>query len=342
MDISVVIPTCNRPERLLSLLRNLRQTTQPVREVLVVDSSDRPLPADALEEFAGLGIVHMPSPRSVCVQRNAGIRAARAPWIFLCDDDVEVPPDYLARLSAHLTAHPACGAVSGLFLEKQGERWSAEFTEPSARVIVWKYLFGMGLWGEIRDDGAITRWIAKRYRRRGNHIARSGWPVITDMKGPFFRTPIYSLGASLIRRDWLVASPFDETLDSHGMGDNYGVAIGFPPEGIHVLTGARVFHHRAPANRLGDGVAQERRMLALAYFIRSRPELEGVSVAHFIWSLVGGGILHGLSGNHAVSLSTWRALRRVILDLGLDLGRIRAPERRAAPTDPDTTSETRA
>jgi hypothetical protein len=42
-----------------------------------------------------------------------------------------------------------------------------------------------------------------------------------------------------VRRQWLIRSPFDEVLDPHGIGDNYGVAFGFPSK-IHVLNSAWV------------------------------------------------------------------------------------------------------
>lgn len=311
MEVSAVIPTCNRPERLCALLKSLARSTLLPREVVVVDSSDVKLDRSTFADFALPRVVYLEAQRSVCAQRNAGIRHATSPWIFLCDDDIEVPPDYLDRLAAHVEAQPACGAVSGLCLEKEGGAWSAHFPERSALVLAWKTLFEMGIWGPIVAQGLVARWIAARNRARGNHIARSGWPVITEMEGPFFRTPVYALGAALVRRDWLLASPFDESLDSHGLGDNYGVSIGFPPERVHVLTTAAVRHHRAEANRLADAEAQERRMLALDYFIHTRRELSDVRTIHFLWSLVGAAILHAFSGNPTAARAMLRALVRV-------------------------------
>jgi len=310
LDISVVIPTVDRRERLLALLRALVRSTHSVREVLVVDAGTQKLSGADLEALAPLPVRCLDAPRSVCVQRNAGIHAASSRWIFLCDDDIEVPADHLARLAAHAALHPEAGALSGLVLEDHGRGWTGEFPETSSAVVVWKHLFQLGMWGAIRARRPPARWIAERCQRRGNHISKAGWPVITQMDGPYFRTPIYALGASLIRRDWLLASPFDEILDSHGLGDNYGVAIGFPPEGIHVLTDAPVRHHRAPENRLPDGLAREQRLLALDYFIRSRRQFAGVSRRWFLWSLVGGAVMHSLSGNTSVARSYRRALLR--------------------------------
>ncbi len=310
MEVSVVIPTCDRPDRLRALLGDLgRQTLRP-RQILIVDASDRKLEAGAVAAL-GPGVVYLEGPRSVCVQRNLGIRRATAPWIFLCDDDIELPPDYLARLAAHAAAHPAAGALSGLVLEKLAGGWSGRFPERSALVAAWKLLFGMGIWGPIGAGGPLGRAIGARCRARGNHLARSGWPVITEMEGDCFRTPVYGLGAAVVRRDWLLASPFDESLDSHGIGDNYGVALGFPPEGIHVVTGAEARHHRAAVNRLADGVAQERRVLALDYFIHTRTALDHARTGALLWSLVGAGLLHAASRNPTAARAMFRAFARL-------------------------------
>src|SRR5690606_21956500 len=97
---------------------------------------------------------------------------------------------------------------------------------------LWKYIFGLSVWGAIKCGPA---WLKRCYNRKGNHITKAGWPVITQMSGEFYITPVYTLGASLVKRDWLLQSPFDEVLDRNGIGDNYGVAMGFPEMGIHIV-----------------------------------------------------------------------------------------------------------
>jgi glycosyltransferase involved in cell wall biosynthesis len=295
MEVSVVIPTCNRRERLLSLLGDLSRSTHPLCEILIVDSSDERLGSADYAKFAGAPIHYVASERkSVCVQRNIGIRRARSAWVFLCDDDIEVPPDYLGKLAEHVRAHPEAGAVSGLCLERDEAGWKSEFPVTSSRGLLWRYLFQLGVWGELRPRGALIDRIANRYRRRGNHISRAGFPVLVDFSGPYFRTPIYALGASVVRKDWLLDSPYDEHLDPHGFGDNYGVAIGFPKEGIHVVTGAAVRHHRAPEGRPRDAEAYAHRLMALHYFIRSHAALPTMDVRErvFLWSLIGQVIFH--------------------------------------------------
>lgn len=311
IDISVVIPTCNRRARLLSLLGDLRESALHPREVLVVDASDAPLPASDLAPF-GDRVRVLRAEKSVCAQRNRGIAEARGEWIFLCDDDVQVPPDYLARLAAHAAAHPSAGAISGLVLEQVGGRWTAQHPSTSTPALLWTWVFQLGLWGEIHCHGLLGDLLSAHYRSRGNHISSAGWPVLTDFSAPFFRTPIYALGASLVRRDWLLASPFDERLDPRGYGDNYGVAIGFPAEGIHVVTAASVRHHKEPAGRPAPDVAYVARVLALDLFMGSPRGRGPASRPNLAWSLVGHALRHAATRNRAMCGASLRALSAIL------------------------------
>lgn len=304
MKISVVIPTRNRRARLLALLGDLSRSSHPIWEVLIVDASDEKLRPDDLVAFVGLRIRYLEAEPSVCAQRNRGIRDAQGDWIFLCDDDVEVPPDYLSTLARHLEPRPEAGAASGFILEEQKTGcWESQQPVTSARSLLWRYLFQLGIWGEVRPRGPGVDWIVERYRRRGNHISPAGWPVITDFSAPFFRTPVFTLGASLVKREWLLRSPYDERLDAHGFGDNYGVAIGFPSEGVHVVTSASVRHHREELNRLPQAVAYGRRILALHYFVKTRPELSHVRPGLLLWSLVGQILFHAFKRNAPMALA---------------------------------------
>lgn len=289
MQISVVIPTCNRKSRLLSLLANLNRSTHPIAEVIVVDSgTDRLIPSE-YAIFSNLTILYLDAERSVCVQRNIGIRTARSPWIFICDDDIEVPPDYLDKLARHIEKHPSAGAVSGIVLERQHGKWERSYDISSAKELLLKYVFQLSIWGNIvcKQNNFIVRGIKKYYAGKGNHISKAGWPVVTDFSGDFFITPVYGLGASLIRKTWLEFSPYDEILDQHGIGDNYGVAIGFPEVGVHVLNDACVYHHHESANRLEKPLQSYRRALALDYFIKTKKNIQHVKKQWLLWSLFG-------------------------------------------------------
>src|SRR5215204_1566464 len=310
MQISVVIPTCNRKHRLISLLRNLNDSTYRIEEVIVVDSGDERLSPADYSGLAKLQIHYIESEKSVCIQRNIGIRRASCPWVLLCDDDIEIPPHYLQKLVSHINTYSNTVAVSGVWLQPENQTWKATFPEKSAFRLFWKFIFQLSIWGEIncKTNNIILKKIKQYYQSKGNHISRAGWPVITNFSGNYFTTPLYSLGASLIKKQWLSRFPFDEVLDRHGIGDNYGVAINFPPNSIHVLNNVFVFHHRENLDRLQKQLQYFRRSLALEYFIRTNKNLHRVKKIYLLWSLKGNLLAFILSGDRKMISAGWKTL----------------------------------
>jgi glycosyltransferase involved in cell wall biosynthesis len=287
MNISVVIPTCNRRNQLLSLLNHLDQSSYPLNEIIIVDSGEDKLSPADLGAFQSLRIRYLESQKSVCIQRNLGIKNAISEWIFLCDDDMEVPRNYLLQLTKHSAMHPEAGAISGLVLQQLNDEWISSYPVKSTTMLIWKFIFQLNIWGEINcDNNLVARRIKQYYQRKGNHISKAGWPVVTNFSGEYFTSPVYGLGASLVRRQWLIQSSYDETLDKHGIGDNYGVNLGFPAA-VHVVTTAFVYHHRGPLNRLLRPLQYFRRVLALDYFRKTSRRPPHVSKYWLLWSLAG-------------------------------------------------------
>lgn len=297
------------------MLGCLNNSSQPIAEVIVVDSGDdRLLPTDHAC-FANLNISCLRSESSVCIQRNKGIRAAASPWIFICDDDMEVPAGYLSKLSAHVEDHPQTGAVSGIVLERGHGEWQAGYKVTSAKELFIKYIFGLSIWGNIQvsKNNRFINKIKTYYINKGNHISKAGWPVVTDFSGEYFTTPLYGLGASLIRKSWLEISPYDEILDQHGIGDNYGVAMGFPTIGVHVLNNAFVYHHKGTANRLQKPLQYYRRVMALDHFIKTKQNLRQVKKRWLLWSLFGNTLISLLKGDRLMISPSFKSFLHVFL-----------------------------
>ena len=316
ITISVVIPTCDRRARLLSLLQNLDRSSYPVDEVIIVDSGNEKLLADEYSVFTNLSIQYIASQRSVCLQRNTGIQRAKREWIFLCDDDMEIPAGYLQALVEHINKHTETGAVSGLWLQKEKDEWKATYPEHSARMLLWKYIFQLSIWGEINCTGnnILIRKIKQYYQRKGNHISKAGWPVNTDFTGEYKICPVYSLGAALIKKEWLLHSPYDEVLDPHGIGDNYGVAVDLPVPGIHIVNNAFVYHHREPANRLIKSLQYYRRVLALDYFVQTKRVLKHIKKYRIIWSLVGSLLNFLYVGDRVMIRAALKSITKITLN----------------------------
>ena len=114
VPVSIVIPTCNRPDdlrRCLSALRDQRGS-RPL-EIVVVDNRPGPSsPTRAVAaEFAEIVFIEEPRP-GLSYARNAGFAVATGDILVAIDDDVTVPAGWLERLVAPF-ARPEVMAVTG-------------------------------------------------------------------------------------------------------------------------------------------------------------------------------------------------------------------------------------
>ena len=116
---SVVIPTCNKKERLALVLDSFRhQTVECSRyEVIVIDDGSddgtEAVVADFVGAFELRYIKQVRKGRSSA--RNRGIQAADCAIIIFCDDDTIASPDFLA---AHLGMHSGerpCGVHGKIY-----------------------------------------------------------------------------------------------------------------------------------------------------------------------------------------------------------------------------------
>nr|BFE63871.1 hypothetical protein GCM10020063_083970 [Dactylosporangium thailandense] len=115
-EVSVVIPTRNRPELVVRAVRSaLAQTLTDIEIVVVVDGPD-PATIAALEAVGDDRIrpVELPESGGAPNARNRGVDNARADWVAFLDDDDEWLPEKLAtqleRARASGVAQPIVGS----------------------------------------------------------------------------------------------------------------------------------------------------------------------------------------------------------------------------------------
>jgi GT2 family glycosyltransferase len=111
-SISVVVCTRNRPDDLRTCLTALAACDPPPGEVIIVDNApDGRATRDAVAAFPFCTYIAEPL-KGLSNARNAGVRASRGDIIAFTDDDVVVPPDWIARLASAF-ADESVGCVTG-------------------------------------------------------------------------------------------------------------------------------------------------------------------------------------------------------------------------------------
>jgi glycosyltransferase involved in cell wall biosynthesis len=304
LTVSVVIPTRNRIQSLERCLNAIASQTYPLREVIVVDASDEPIELTALQKvWPSLHFTCHQSPPSVCKQRNAGIRLATGSHILLCDDDIVLPPEYVEVLVQYLLGHPEAGAATGSLHEfVKGTYVDYAMSAGSAAGLFWRFMFQLSVWGDVEETVHGSIWrpfltpVLEFYRGRRNSLSLAGWPTVTHPHSDAYSVARFGLGASIVRRDWLLLSPYDEILDPHGIGDHYGVATGFPGTlPITVVAGTYAIHQRSETNRQAQALTYYKRILALHYFMTQSEQYQSFNRLMLLWSLVGNFISHLLA-----------------------------------------------
>jgi len=123
--VTAVMPTHDRARTFGATLRSLLAQHDVDLEVVVVDdgsTDDTPAVLSRVDDQR-VRVVRREEAGGPSAARNAGIEAARAPWIAFCDDDDRWAPDKLAAQLAALDATPgAAWACTGSVLVDDGGR----------------------------------------------------------------------------------------------------------------------------------------------------------------------------------------------------------------------------
>lgn len=111
--VSIIVPTCDRPDDLRRCLSSL--TTQRTRheiEIVVVDNRPRSgAVRNVLREFPTVRLIEEPRP-GLSFARNAGIARASGEIIVATDDDVTAPQGWIEKLVAPFV-RPEVAVVTG-------------------------------------------------------------------------------------------------------------------------------------------------------------------------------------------------------------------------------------
>lgn len=105
-EVSVIIPNYNGIAYLDGVLSTLERQTMKNYEVILVDNgSTDGSSAFVMANYPWVHLVELSDNFGFCGAVNAGIRASRAPYVLLLNNDTEVEPDFLEEMTAALRRH---------------------------------------------------------------------------------------------------------------------------------------------------------------------------------------------------------------------------------------------
>jgi len=120
-QVSVVIVSCNRADRLQSCLASLHAAVEnPVVKVIVVDNGSRDGSASLDSEFPAAQFIRLPQNFGLTKALNIGIRASDTAYVLFLHEDVEIKPETIELLRAELAQHNETGAACPLLLDEAG------------------------------------------------------------------------------------------------------------------------------------------------------------------------------------------------------------------------------
>lgn len=130
--ISIIIPTHNRPDKLMALLESINNSTVEDYEVIVIDDHSE-IPVESfVKKFAertGLAarVIRNDINLQLTASRNIGLRAARGKYIFVVDDDNILDERCIEILRGELDKDSAIGVVGPvmLYANSHGKIWWA-------------------------------------------------------------------------------------------------------------------------------------------------------------------------------------------------------------------------
>ncbi len=106
-DVSVIVPTFNRADRVVRAVSSVLAQTFPALEIIVVDDGSTDHTQKVLIPFKDrIRTITLSANQGVSRARNRGIQSAMAPFIAFLDSDDHWLPDKLAVQAAFFETHP--------------------------------------------------------------------------------------------------------------------------------------------------------------------------------------------------------------------------------------------
>ncbi len=129
--VSIVIPTCAGAATLEAAVRCVLESDYPDFEVIVVNNgADAPTQAAIGRLPAIVRVVRSEQNVGFAGGNNLGVRESTGSVVALLNDDTEVRPDWLRKLTGALIETPGAGLAASLILEPDGKTLQHTGSQP--------------------------------------------------------------------------------------------------------------------------------------------------------------------------------------------------------------------
>jgi len=296
--ISVVIPTKNRPQDLITCLKSIITQTVLPDEVVIVDASDEQALKSHLNQFSEMNTKYIPTARSgTTIQRNIGIRASFGDIVVFSDDDMIWDEDFLKQILSVFKSYPP-DRIGGV----------------TARIV-----FGT----KAREDGnlikaglsAIKRFLVTAFfltREGDGKFQLSGMPTIVNNANQVTGCEFLYGGCMAFRRQVIEEFMFDENLVGYGLGEDDDIAYRVSRKYQNYYTPhAQAIHSDASTSTSGNSYEHMTAMIQNRYYLfrKNLPQTLKHKLA-FYWAVVGLFVVETLDGTRAQDYSGLKGLVR--------------------------------
>lgn len=129
--VSIVIPTCAGAATLEAAVRCVLESDYPDFEVIVVNNgADAPTQAAIGRLPSAVRVVRSEKNLGFSGGNNLGVRESTGSIVALLNDDTEVRPDWLRKLTEALIETPGAGLAASLILEPDGKTLQHTGSQP--------------------------------------------------------------------------------------------------------------------------------------------------------------------------------------------------------------------
>ena len=279
MDISVVIPTKDRPDALFKCISSILNQKVLPNEVLIVDDGNLPgkFVSDIAKKTEATGIQFQYIKKDIpglSMSRNIGASRAKSSVVLFLDDDVVLDREYVEVLKEDWEKHKQEGSLGGIGGVIKNLR---------------KITFMEKLFHGIFLLSSPAKWDV-------TDVGFQVWTTEVKKEEKVFYLPG---GVTSFKKDLIAKIPFRQLSPGRTPADDVEFFLKTKKQGYYFILDprARLFHKQTPAARENDFARGEKEGYNQCVIFSDNVEKNMLNYLKFCWSSTGWVLRQFLAGN---------------------------------------------